>query len=136
MIEVVPNSPEYFDFIRNLRNDERVKNGFIEQAHISREDHATYMAIHAAEYLIALWGGEPAGYVGSVGGDIRVCTHPDYQGRGVAKVMIEEIVKRFPGSFAKVKVENAASLKLFESVGFEPAFVILVPPGVGGSDNG
>jgi RimJ/RimL family protein N-acetyltransferase len=39
--------------------------------------------------------------------------------------MIEEIMKEFPSAFAKVKIENEASLKLFESCGFTKQFYIL-----------
>lgn len=134
MIEVVSNGPEYFEFIRRLRNDERVKGGFVEQGHVTREKQDAYMAVHAHEYVVGLVDGAPAGYAGSVDGDIRVCTHPDFQGKGVARAMIEEVLRRFPGSTAKVRVENSASLRLFESAGFVPSFLILAPPdGKGGS---
>lgn len=134
MIEVVSNSPEFFEFIRKLRNDERVKGGFIEQGHVTREQQDAYMAVHASEYVIGLVDGVPAGYAGSVDGDIRVCTHPDFQGKGIARAMIEEVLRRFPGSTAKVKIGNTASVRLFESAGFLPSFLILAPPeGEGGS---
>lgn len=128
MIEIVPNSPQFYDFIRTLRNDERVKHGFIEQAPITPAQHAAYMAVHADEYVVALYDGSPAGYAGSVDGDIRVCTHPDYQGRGLGRALVEAIIERFPNSQAKVKVENSASLKLFESCGFITTYVLLEPP--------
>lgn len=133
MVEVVSNSPEYYEFIRNLRNDPRVKDGFIQPAHITPEQQEAYMSEHADEYVVGVVDGEAAGFAGSVDGDIRVCTHPDYQGMGVARAMIEEVLKRFPDSDAKVKVENTASLRLFESCGFVPQFVILRPPTRGGS---
>ena len=128
VIEVVSNSDEYFEFIRRLRNDERVKAGFIEQNHVTPEQQDAYMAVHEDEYVIGLVDGVPAGYAGSVDGDIRVCTHPDFQGKGIGRAMIEEILRRFPASTAKVKIENVASLRLFESAGFVPRFLILMPP--------
>ena len=39
--------------------------------------------------------------------------------------MINEIMKIHPNAFAKVKLENKASLKLFESCGFKKKFYIL-----------
>jgi ribosomal protein S18 acetylase RimI-like enzyme len=136
MIQIVPNAPEYFEFIRRLRNDPRVKDGFIEQGHITIEQQVAYMAQHASEYLVALCDDVPAGYAGSIDGDIRVCTHPDFQGRGVGQALIRELVERFPGSVAKVKVENQTSKRLFESCGFEVTFVLMEQtasdPGNGG----
>lgn len=128
MIEIVPNGPQFFEFIRLLRNDDRVRQGFLDQTPISPDQQAAYMAEHAHLYLIALVDGEPAGYVGSVDDDIRVCTHPDYQGVGVGRTLVKAIVDRFPNSRARVKVDNAASLRLFESCGFTPSLILLDPP--------
>ncbi len=125
MIEIVSNDPRYYEFIRILRNDPRVSGGFIEQTHITSEQQVAYMADHASDYVVALVDGTPAGYAGSVDEDIRVCTHPDYQGLGVGRALIIEIMNRFPGSIAKVKVGNRASQQLFESCGFTPSFVLM-----------
>lgn len=127
MIEIVPNEPKFFEFIRTLRNDERVRDGFIEQIPVTPERQAVYMRDHAQEYVVALYDGVPAGYAGSVDGDIRVCTHPDFQARGLGSALIKALMERFPGSRAKVKVGNQASLRLFESCGFVATFVLLEP---------
>ena len=57
--------------------------------------------------------------------DIRVATHPDFQGKGVGKFMIESLMEAHPLSFAKVKIDNEASLGLFESCGFKRKYYIL-----------
>lgn len=124
-IEVVSNSPAYFEFIRELRNDPRVNRGFIEEAHITPEQQTAYMSVHANGYVIALVGDRPAGYAGSVEGDIRVCTHPDFQGMGVGRALIRELMRRFPRSVAKIKIDNVASRRLFESCGFATTFVLM-----------
>ena len=67
----------------------------------------------------------PVGYIGVISRDIRVATHPDHQGRGIAKFMVMEVMKEYPDAFAKVKIENEASLRLFESCGFKKKFYIL-----------
>ena len=56
--------------------------------------------------------------------DIRVCIHPDYQGKGIGKFMINEIMNEEPTAFAKVKMDNEASIKLFEACGFTKKFYI------------
>ena len=76
------------------------------------------MKQHGARYLVALVKGQFAGYAGSIDDDIRVCTHPDFQGRSVGKSLIQAINRRFPEARARVKLDNAASQSLFESCGF------------------
>ena len=63
--------------------------------------------------------------VGVINEDIRVCTHPDHQGKGIGKFMINESYKIWPTAFAKVKLDNKLSIKLFESCGFTKKYYIL-----------
>ena len=125
MYTLIKNTSDYWDFILELRNDPRVKKGFIQQEEISRQDHSMYMQAFGDNFYICLDKTTPIGYIGVIGSDIRVATHPDYQGSGVAKFMVNEIVKTHPKAFAKVKIENEASLRLFESCGFKKKFYIL-----------
>lgn len=124
-MELVRCTPQYWEFVRVLRNDERVQSGFIKSNPISPKDQEYYMHANSHHYRIALVNEEPAGYVGVIDDDIRVCTHPDYQGKGVGKFMINEIMKEYPTAFAKVKIDNEASLRLFRSCGFKKKFYIL-----------
>ena len=119
MVEVVNNGPEYHDFIRILRSDSRVQDGFIEVVNITKEQQDKYMKKYNDNYIVALYDGEPAGFAGSIEDDIRVCVHPDFHKKGIGKALIQELMVRFPSSFAKVKIENEASRALFESCGFE-----------------
>ena len=116
---------EYWEFVRTLRNDRRVLDGFIESTYITEQMQIRYMNNHSQFYRIALINNTPAGYVGVINDDIRVCTHPDYQGKSVGKFMINECMKIWPNAFAKVKIDNKASLKLFKSCGFHKKYLIL-----------
>ena len=116
-MDFVKNQEKYWEFIRQLRNDERVKGGFIKQDHIEKESHSKYMEKYGKNFYICLIEGSPAGYVGA--------THPDYQGKGVGKFMINALMKLYPDSLAKVKIENKASLRLFEACGFTKRYYIL-----------
>jgi GNAT superfamily N-acetyltransferase len=118
-MELVECREQYWEFVRGLRMDERVIDGFIETIPITEEQQVTYMSKNAQHYRIALVNRKPAGYVGVLNDDIRVCTHPDFQGLGVAKFMINECIKIWPTAYAKVKIGNIASDKLFISCGFE-----------------
>jgi ribosomal protein S18 acetylase RimI-like enzyme len=124
-MELVKCTKKYWEFVRVLRNDDRVQSGFIKSSNITKDMQTTYMMMYSKFYRIALIDGKPAGYVGVIDDDIRVCTHPNYQGQGVGKFMINECMKIWPTAFAKVKMENEASIRLFESCGFTKKFFIL-----------
>lgn len=51
-----------------------------------------------------------------------VCTHPDYQGRGYARVLVhaiaKEIFERGHVPFLHVRTENVAGIKSYSNVGF------------------
>ena len=125
MIEIVDNTSEYWEFVRTLRNDLRVQSGFIEQVNISREAQHLYMSENAKHYIIALYDEIPAGYAGSINSDIRVCVHPDFQKLGIGVRLIDEVMEKFPGSYARVKIENKASKALFNKCGFNEKFWIM-----------
>jgi RimJ/RimL family protein N-acetyltransferase len=123
--QIVKNSPKYWEFIRTLRNMEGIRGGFIQQEIIDEIQHATYMLQFNNNFWICLDNDIPMGYVGIIDDDIRVATHPDFQGRGVAAFMINEIMKLHPTAVAKVKLDNKASLRLFESCGFKKKYYLL-----------
>ena len=118
-MELVMCTSDYWEFVRELRMDERVIDGFIETIPITSEQQIKYMLSNAQYYRIALVDGKPAGYVGVIKDDIRVCTHPDFQGMGVGKFMINECMDIWPTAYAKVKHGNEASSKLFLACGFK-----------------
>ena len=42
MKEFVLNNSTFWEFIRNLRNDERIKHGFVKQDQITKQEHKKY----------------------------------------------------------------------------------------------
>ena len=124
-LELVENEPKYWDFIRSLRTMKGVREGFIEQVEISPKQQEKYMLKYGKMFHICLSDGEPVGFFGVIQDDIRIATHPNFQGMGVGKFMINKLVKMYPDAFAKVKVDNESSLKLFESCGFKKKYYIL-----------
>jgi|TARA_R110000851_G_scaffold82820_1_gene181297 ribosomal protein S18 acetylase RimI-like enzyme len=123
-MELKECTKEYWEFIRILRNDKRVLDGFINSTHITKEMQESYMQDHSQFYRVALYREQPCGYIGVIEDDIRICTHPDFQGQGIGKFMLKEIMKIFPTAYGKVKIDNKASKKLFSSVGFKEKFII------------
>jgi len=116
---IVDCSEEFWEFVRMLRLDSRVVDGFIETSLISKNDQIRYMSANSVFYKICLVNGVPAGYFGVIENDIRICTHPDFQGLGLGKFMIEECMKIWPFAIAKVKTNNFPSHKLFINSGFQ-----------------
>ena len=102
-----------------------VRQGFIQQQLITQEQQQSYMSKFNDCYYVCLYDDQPCGYVGVINDDIRVATHPDFQGKGVASFMINEIMKIHTNALAKVKVDNHRSLKLFKSCGFTEKFFVL-----------
>lgn len=115
---------KYWNFVRELRMNKNVVDGFIENIFISIEDQKKYMSKYNNNYYIALLNNEPVGFIGVIEDDIRICTHPDFQKIGVGKFMLNSIAKLIPTAFGKIKINNEASKKLFESCGFAPKFLI------------
>lgn len=124
-IKLVECSEEHWEFVRLLRNDKRVLDGFIEDIYISHEMQQEYMNQYSNHYRIAIKLGKQVGYVGNIENDLRICTHPDFQSQGVAKFMLNEVTKIWPNAFGKIKINNINSLKLFESCGFSIKYYML-----------
>jgi len=104
---------------------EGVKEGFVQQDIIDEIEHAKYMLKYNNNYWVCVIEGVPAGYVGVIDDDIRVATHPDFQGQGVGSFMINRIMEMHPTAYAKVKLDNEASIKLFEKCDFKKKFYLL-----------
>ena len=81
--ELVRCGRDYWNFVRELRTDPGVAEGFISTKPISREEHEAFMSKYADGYRVCLVDGRPAGFVGVVNDVIRICTHPDFQKQGV-----------------------------------------------------
>ena len=121
----IQNEMKYWEFIRLLRNNSRVRGGFITQVEIEPAQQAAYMSEHNDDYYICLYDSVPAGYVGVIDDDIRVATHPDFQRMGVGRYMINKIAELYPSAYAKIKVENDSSIRMFEKCGFKKRYVVL-----------
>lgn len=123
-LKLVKNSPKYYEFIRNLRNNPKVKKYFIQQNHITKKQQEIYMKKHQNDYFICLYNNSPAGYVGVIKGDIRIAVHPNFQKRGIGLFLIKNIQRRYKNLEAKIKIDNFISIKLFKKAGFKPKYYI------------
>jgi RimJ/RimL family protein N-acetyltransferase len=126
-LELKKNNKNYWEFIRILRSDKRVHGGFIEQSKITRMEQEEYMSKYNKNYYVCLCDDTPCGFIGEIDGDIRLCTSPEYQGKGIGSFMIREITKLRPNIFAKIKIENVSSLRAFEKAGYVKKYFLLEP---------
>ena len=80
-----------------------------------------YLGIHQRGRLAAMAGERQrlAGYTEVS----AVCTHPDFQGRGYARVLISAvagpIIKRGETPFLHVREDNAGAIRVYENLGFK-----------------
>lgn len=131
-MKLIKNDMIYWEFIRHLRNDPHVKKGFISQREIGVNEHWEYMNDFGHCYYVCVGDYDeendffpPLGYCGVINGDIRVAVSPEHHGKGVGTFMIKGLMEKHPRAFAKVKINNAASLALFEKCGFKKKYYIL-----------
>jgi GNAT superfamily N-acetyltransferase len=126
-LELKQNNKIYWEFIRLLRSDKRVQSGFIEQTTVTRKEQETYMNRYNNNYYVCFCDDIPCGFIGEIDGDIRLCTDPEYQGKGIGSFMIREITKIRPNIFAKIKLDNTSSLRAFEKAGYVKKYYLLEP---------
>ena len=121
LLKIVESSEEYWDFIRimnyTIGNNWPIPTfkEFSDYLSLIKKDKKT-------EIKIALYYNNPIGYVGIIRNSINIYVHPSFQGKGVGKFMLKEILKSKisdKNTHAKIKINNNPSIKLFESLGFE-----------------
>ena len=137
MIQIVDNHPRYWPFIGHLRSDPRVQRGFIDQiSSIDKERQAAHMLARGDRYVVAVTEAEGVvGYARSFDGDIGICVSPDHQGEGIGRMLVGEILRRYPDSFARIKADNPESLRLFRRCGFSQSGEISILQADGSSIN-
>ena len=128
-LEFLKNERKYWQEIRKLRNLKEVMVGFIDQQEITEEQQVLYMEGHNDYFHVCLCDDKFAGYVGVIDDDIRVAVSPSFQRKGIGKFLIKELIKNDKTAIAKIKIENKASIALFESCGFKKKYFILEQDG-------
>tara|TARA_R110001606_G_scaffold267043_1_gene415964 strand:- start:144 stop:533 length:390 start_codon:yes stop_codon:yes gene_type:complete len=119
-MKLVNCEKQYWEFVRQLRTNPENQGGFFTYAEITSKQQEVYMSKNQGDYKICLVDGEPAGYVGLLKGhEITYCVSPDFQGKGVGTFMIGEYSPRGAWVDALVKVDNIASQKVFEKLGWK-----------------
>lgn len=113
-MELVEVEEKYYEFMRWLRNHPKNSDGFLEQHYITSDEQERYLKIFGDSYLICLDNDKPVGYVGVIGNDIRLCTHPNKKGLGIGSFMLKKIYELCPHAVGRIKEGNTASKRLFD----------------------
>lgn len=121
-LKIVKNEIKYWNFILKLRNENR--KWFKETKIISTKEHYSFMNKHHKGYKICLLNNIPIGFIGYVTGDIRICVDKKYQNKKIGSYMLKKTLKNKKYK-TLIKINNFASLKLFEKHGFKPKYIIL-----------
>lgn len=124
-LERVNNNEDYWEYIRLLRNNDKVSHGFIQKGNITQEQQKNYMSVHGYNYFIIKYENNLVGFIGDVENDMRICIHPDYQNNGYGTQAIIEFNKIYPNSYAKIKVDNEQSRRAFEKAGYKIKYFLL-----------
>lgn len=114
---------QYDEYILNLRNHEKVRQGFINQTTITSLEHQHFMNLHRDQYYVGKnSNGDIVGFVGAADKDIRIALDPEYSGNGYATKMLQEYIKILGDNIhdysVKVKIDNRRSFLLFKRCGF------------------
>lgn len=109
--------------ILQIRNED--EKCFIDQKEIEIEDHFNYMLYNSKFYEVCLADNVFAGFVGLVDGDLRIGVSDQFKQKGIGKFMLENFKAFKAVKEVKVKIDNEASRKLFESFGFKKRYYIL-----------
>lgn len=108
----------HYEAIRILRNQH--KDSFLSDQEIDSETHEKFMNHHAATYRVAInLEGTVVGFIGHVGGDVRLATRKDTMRSGVASFLWERFKLEFEGLTVKVKRDNKRSMAFFENMGWK-----------------
>ncbi len=127
MRKMVKNSPEYWEFIRELRNDDLLRANSMNHHVISAEEHAAFMKIYQHQFYVCLEDDKPIGYVGTNAEDyISIALVADARGKGMGKYMLQYLREEISSRKLRaiVNITNEASLKLFEACGFTKKYYI------------
>ena len=122
-MELINCEEKYWDFVRLLRTDKRIIENFINQKTISSKDQKIYMKTNAKFFRICIYNNKPVGYIGLIGDakdEVTLCVSPEYNKMGFGSFMLKELINLYQKNiWAKVKLNNTPSSKLFINIGFK-----------------
>jgi len=127
VLSIVNNSPDYWEFIRSLRNDKQARENSMNHHIITFDEHANYMKKFQDRYYVCIENNKPIGYVGrNPQGYISIAVLSEARGKGIAKYMLQYLRQKLKENNlqAIVSLTNERSIRLFETCGFVKKYYI------------
>lgn len=130
-MELRPLEERDLEAVRELRNDNR--RWFFHDAEISSEQHRHWYAALAdapVRFYVIVEDDEVVGTISATdtpeGVEIgNLVVRRTHRGRGLMRRAIDEVTSAPGRYYARVKSDNADSLRVFERGGFETAYLVL-----------
>jgi len=116
-----------WDYILNLRNNEKIRKFMNNNRIISKDEHYQYLQNQSSnqKFLnrIICYNSEDVGYIRILDGDISIFVNPIFHGKGIATkalALIESDAKKFGFQklIGKVLTENLQSKQIFLNNGY------------------
>lgn len=120
-MELVNCSIKYWEFVRYLRTHPNNLDGFVNHNNITSTEQKYFMSKNHKFFKICLQNNLPVGYIGLIGpkkDEITLAVTPEKKSSGIGSFMILNLLNTHNELWAKVKHNNAASIKLFQKLGF------------------
>lgn len=78
-------------------------------------------------YRVCVCDDRPVGYFKLIDFEISIAVVEDMRGCGVGSFMLDYVLKNFSGELnARIRVDNVASLGLFNKFGFVPEYINMI----------
>lgn len=90
--------------------------------------HSLHQALLNSDYLVSAWDDRQLVGIGNAISDgflvvyyPHLLVHPDYQGQGIGKTLMEMLKKRYEGFHMQILVADGEAIAFYEKCGFNKA---------------
>lgn len=122
-IETVSDNNIYREFIRQLRNNPKLKKSFITQENITKEQQEKYMNRYGNDFYVCIDDDIIYGFIGVVDNDLKIAVIPECQRSGIGEFMILEVFPRYKNCKIKVRKNNKKGINFFNKLELEYTLV-------------
>lgn len=127
-LKLVECTSDYWEFVRKCRTDSRNQPGFLTNVSITKSEQEEYMSKNSSKFRICLLDDIPVGYIGTPKDNkIVYCVDNSFKGKGIGTFMVENFGKDRLELEALVKLDNIASQKVFEKLGYSKTLLYTKP---------
>jgi len=119
IVKRVDDNKEYWEFIRQTRNDRHFNYAFIDQSEITVEQQERYMTENGHNFFVCIIDNKPVGFIGYVDNDVKIYVNLEHLRKGIGTLLMKETKHLYPEAKVKVRYENQEALAFFISLGYK-----------------